>query len=343
MTFAWARRVREFFLLADFKSSVAIAVVGVLLVIQLFLLFYWDSEPELFDVEQVAMDQARQHGHQLVTGYVTTVTLQQVAATMLDKRGGYLSNDVAPPSVMMDNIPNWEWGVLRQVRDLARALRFDISRSQSQSTEDPNLAVAEPRFIIDSQKWMFPRAETEYRKGIESLQAYLDRLADPTQPDAQFYARADNLADWLASVQKQLGSLSSRLGASVGRRRFNTDLSGDPVARQSTYTPSELSVKTPWLEIDDTFFEARGACWALIHFLRAAEIDFADVLEKKNARASVQQIIRDLEATQSTVWSPMILNGTGFGFTANHSLVIASYIAQANAAIIDLRHLLSDG
>ena len=83
--------------------------------------------------------------------------------------------------------------------------------------------------------------------------------------------------------------------------------------------------------------------WALIHFLRAAEIDFADVLEKKNARVSLQQIIRELEATQETVWSPMVLNGSGFGFVANHSLVMASYISRANAAIIDLRRLLSDG
>ncbi|MCB1707405.1 MAG: DUF2333 family protein, partial [Halioglobus sp.] len=46
---------------------------------------------------------------------------------------------------------------------------------------------------------------------------------------------------------------------------------------------------------------------------------------------------------QETVWSPMILNGSGFGLMANHSLVMASYISRANAAIIDLRDLLSQG
>ena len=39
----------------------------------------------------------------------------------------------------------------------------------------------------------------------------------------------------------------------------------------------------------------------------------------------------------------MILNGSGFGFLANHSLVMASYISRANAAVIDLRNLLSQG
>jgi hypothetical protein len=39
----------------------------------------------------------------------------------------------------------------------------------------------------------------------------------------------------------------------------------------------------------------------------------------------------------------MVLNGTEFGFLANHSLVMASYISRANAAIIDLRDLLAQG
>jgi hypothetical protein len=73
------------------------------------------------------------------------------------------------------------------------------------------------------------------------------------------------------------------------------------------------------------------------------EHDFGDVLAKKNARVSLQQIVRELEATQDTVWSPMILNGDGLGLLANHSLVMASYIARANAAIIDLRALLAQG
>ena len=67
------------------------------------------------------------------------------------------------------------------------------------------------------------------------------------------------------------------------------------------------------------------------------------MLDKKNARVSLQQIIRELEPTQDTVWSPMILNGGGFGMFANHSLVMANYIARANAAIIDLRKLLQEG
>jgi hypothetical protein len=123
----------------------------------------------------------------------------------------------------------------------------------------------------------------------------------------------------------------------------NTDLAGDAAATQSTAMPTEKVVRTPWLEIDDVFFEARGTSWALIHFLKAVEVDFAEVLRQKNAQVSLRQIIRELEGTQEAMWSPMILNGSGFGPLANHSLVMASYISRANAAIIDLRDLLSQG
>jgi hypothetical protein len=123
----------------------------------------------------------------------------------------------------------------------------------------------------------------------------------------------------------------------------NTDLAGDAAATHSTPTPDDLEIQTPWTKIDDNFFEARGSAWALLHFLKAVEIDFETVLRKKNAVVSLRQIIRELESTQDTIWSPLIMNGSGFGLVANHSLVMASYISRANAAIIDLRNLLMDG
>ena len=142
---------------------------------------------------------------------------------------------------------------------------------------------------------------------------------------------------------KRLGSYSQRLSASVGREQINVDLAGDSVAQQSTSSVSSMQLKTSWWAIDNEFYEARGACWALLHFLKAIEIDFNDVLEKKNAKVSVQQIIRELEASQESIWSPMVLNGNGFGMLANHSLVMANYISRANAALIDLNDLLSQG
>lgn len=306
-----------------------------LVVILALIGIYWSLEPRPLEPSAEAGDETTAQ----VTGYATTTALINAAETLLEKPGGYLSNDVTPPGIFLDNITNWEFGVLVQIRDLARAMRNDLSRSQSQSVEDKDLIIAEPQFNFSNDSWLFPPTEKEYRTGIDALKRYRDRLRDPNIHDAQFYARADNLRDWFKLVEKRLGSLSQRLTASVGQPRLNLD----HTAPKSTEQPAQLRVRTPWLELDDVFYEARGTSWALIEFLKAIEIDFAEVLKKKNALVSLQQITRELDATQAAVWSPIILNGRGFAFVANHSLVMASYLGRANAALIDLRQLLQQG
>ena len=318
-------------------------ILGGLLLVISVLGFVWDSEPGVFDVPATTQQLATEQGVQAVTGTATVATVVEMADVLLTKRGGYLSNDIVPPGAWMDNIPNWEFGVLVQIRDMVRTLRNNLSRSQSQSTEDRGLVVAENQFYIDNNTWVFPESEAEYLKGVVALRDYARRLGDPGAQGAQFYARADNLRTWLSEVETRLGSLSQRLSASVGKRQLDTSLAGDAAATQSTAASGDQVVKTPWTELDDVFYEARGTTWALLHLLKAIETDFHDVLEKKNALVSLQQIIRELEPTQDTLWSPVILNGDGFGLLANHSLVMASHISRANAAIIDLRRLLEQG
>ncbi len=319
------------------------AIVGIYLLGALLLGWYWSAEPEPFPLEKRTLLMLQENGGKPVRGHATTVALIGLMETLLEKPGGYISNDVFPPGMWLDNIGNWEFGVLVQVRDLARVMRKDISRSQSQSSEDPDLVIAEPQFNFDSQSWVLPSTEAEYERGLAAMKRYLRRLTNPAGGEAQFYARADNLRNWLTDVETRLGSLSQRLSESVGKMQYDTSLAGERYATSSEQSGSEAEVKTPWLQIDDIFYEARGTAWALIHLLKAIELDFADVLKDKNAVVSLQQIIAELEATQENVWSPMILNGSGFGMLANHSLTMASYISRANAAIIDLRTLLAQG
>lgn len=323
------------------KVKLAVLLSSFLVVLFYAMAVWYSSEPDTFDV--VAEANNASQGVKPAVGYTTTHTLVHVTEVLLHKSGGYMSNDVLPPFVMLDNMPAWELGVLEMVRDLALSMRTDISRSQSQSVENSFLKLAQPKLNIDHRNWAVPAAEDEYAEALRLLRSYRQALNDPNNREHQFYARADNLRDWLKAVEKRLGSYSQRLSASVGQDRLNTDLAGDAQARQSSATPSELLIKTNWWRIDDEFYEARGAAWALLHFLKAIEVDFADVLARKNAAVSLQQIIRELEATQQTVWSPMVLNGSGFGLLANHSLVMANYISRANAVLIDLTELLSQG
>lgn len=334
---SWWSRVRS---PAAPRRGVARAVgvaLGVLLVFLLILSWYWSREPDAFWVDW------EQDGQPAITGYATTHTLLRVSRTLLEKPGGYLTNDVTLPGLWLDNIPNWEFGVLVQVRDLARVMRNDFTRSQTQSVEDPALAEVEPNFNFDNDSWILPSTESRYREAISYLEDFEARLTGAGEPAANFYARADNLREWLAVAEKRLGNLSQRLSASVGQVRVNTDLALDPSAEAARPQGDNVVVKTPWLEIDDVFFEARGTAWALLHFLRAVEYDFQHVLEDKNATVSLRQVIRELEASLAPMRSPVVLNGGGFGMFANHSLVMASYLSRATQAITNLRELLAGG
>ncbi len=323
--------------------------VGALLALAMLLLaglmWWWDTEPAQFDPVAVSRAQLRELHRPVSVGAITTVTLITSVRTLLDKRGGYLSNDRLPPGALMDNIPNWEFGSLTASRDLVRALRNDFSRSQTQSTEDKDLAEADPLLNSPNDRWLLPSSESQYRKAIGHLDGYLARLGDAEDSSAHFYARADNLADYLQLVSSRLGSLSQRLSASVGQIRIGEAPTADqPASASSVLVPAgDRLVKTPWSKVDDNFYEARGYTWTLLEQLRAIQQDFGPILRSKHADVSLQQVIRELEEAQRPLHSPIVLNGSPFGFFANHSLVMANYVSRANAALIDLRELLKRG
>ncbi len=311
--------------------------VGILLLITILSLYgltvYWSIEPAEFNVIEEARDNAgiNNSTDKLPSGAVYTHTIVQLAETLLTKNGGYLSNDIFPGG-LIDNMPAWEFGALIMLRDATTALRNHFARSQSQSKENFQLSKAEPSFYFEHTSFWIPATEDEYQKGINYLHQYLNDLNNPDAHNAHFYARADNLSQYLQIVEKRLGDYSHRLSASsVQKRLYN--FSNDKVG----------VTKTDWLDVDDVFWEARGATWALLHILRAVKSDFGATLKGKAALATLQQIIHELEDSQAPVMSPMILNGDGFGLFSNYSITMANYITRANAATLDLRDLMMRG
>lgn len=319
-------------------------LLGIYLLVAMLVGWYWSQEPDLFPVQQDAQAAAERAGRQMVTGYTTVETLKEVVDTLLTKPGGYISNDIFPPGIWMDNMPSWEYGVLVQVRDISRALRKDFARSQSQSTEDADLARAEPRFNFDNKSL----GAAGVRVGVPGRHQVAGSLPGPSvrpEPAQRAVLCPRRQPEQLAGRRRHPPGLA--VPAPVGERRPGQAEHQHQEPRRGTAGRGAQGRGSgpgnPWLQIDNVFYEARGQAWALSHLLRAIEVDFADVLAKKNATVSVRQIIRELEAAQEPLWSPMVLNGSGYGILANHSLVMANYISRANAAVIDLRQLLSQG
>ncbi len=324
--------------------------IGTLVAIIIVAMFIFSGEPEPITpkaalVKYLPADKIDDEGNptEIKTGAAITAMTIHLIDSLQDKPGGYLTNDVTPPGILMDNIPAWEYGVLRNLRDISKVFRNNFATSGTQTKLDRDLAAVENKLSIDSEQWMFPSPEASYNDAARALQNYLKRIIDDNDADAQFYARADNLRRFFRMVSPNLGSYSQRLSESIGVEFENMALAGDKTAAQTTAAPKQLFSKTPWYKIDNNFYEARGYAWALLQEMRALQVDFKAVLEDKNAMVYVKQLIRELEGTQSMVWSPVILNGNGFGVVTNHSLVMASYFSRADSILIQLSNLLERG
>ncbi|MGH8557872.1 MAG: DUF2333 family protein, partial [Methylococcales bacterium] len=176
--------------------------LGSLLAVGLIAFTAWTTyisfEPDQFDVVAEALRNAKKPTQdQLPYGYIYCNTLAKIGETLLNKNGGYLSNDLLlddyVPVPKIDNMPSWEFGVIVMLRDGASALRNNFARSQSQSKENLILSQAEPHFYFTHDSWALPSTEAEYQAGIDRLRFYLNDLNNPKANSAFFYSRADNL------------------------------------------------------------------------------------------------------------------------------------------------------
>ena len=163
--------------LDDIKSKGILWGFGVLalavVIILIILGAWWGSEPGQFNIQDAALERAKEtNTSEIPVGYTYTNTLAHIAEVLLHKSGGYITNDVAPPGVFLDNVSNWEYGALVMLRDATTALRNHFARDQSQSAEDPDLAIAEPYFYYEHNSWALPSTEAEYQKGIDACLLY---------------------------------------------------------------------------------------------------------------------------------------------------------------------------
>lgn len=290
------------------KPLLVLIIVYLLVVIGLGI--WWSRTPEPLVIDESVVVQ-RGTG-ETARGAVTTAGMVSILDTLLNKPGGYLRNDLAPPGVWLDNMPTWEFGVLQQMRQLALAM-------PAMSTQAlPEVEQASEALLGSSRDWFYPSTEHRLNQAGDALNRYLQRLEEP---DAKGLADGgQGLSPWLYSVAESLDGLSYRLSASLGNPEALADLDVDV---------DRVPGKTPWYEVDNVFFESRGQAWALLSLLKAVRHDQADVLATHQLTDHWDALIAELQASQRRLWSPVVLNGSGFGMFANHSLVMANHLLGA--------------
>lgn len=309
------------------EGAPVLSLLILLLIVVLSLLGgYWGREQPTFAVVRAEGDSSR-------PGQLMVATAGRLAAVLHEKPGGYLRNDVLPPGVLIDNVPAWEQGVLGQLRDVVAGLQREPSPASRSGERDPDLMEAAAAFATPDDSWVMPSMEGELERGGLALARYQVRLAQGAETNGMMEGEA--LLRWLPGVNGRLQEMSARLNAALPA------YSADPVDLAGVGDAS--LPETSWWRIDDVFYEARGSAWALLHLLKAAEVDYGPLLARHHADLSLRAAIHELEATQQPLWSPVVLNGSGFGLFANHSLVMANYLHRARADLADVQLLLLDG
>ncbi|HSH56683.1 MAG TPA: DUF2333 family protein [Halomonas sp.] len=289
-----------------------LVLLVIYLVVTLVLGIWWSRTPAPHSVERVPMERRGDAGGEpAARGAVTVATLASIIETLYDKPGGYLRNDRLPPGLWLDNMPSWEQGVLNQAKSLARALP-SMTPSEVELLEQAVRGLAG-----DGLDWYRPATEDRLMSAVTALDRQLMALSGM---QAEGFVPGAGLRRWLADVRVHLDDLSLRLASGAGGHQLLQELAIDGEA---------LPEGTPWYRVDNVFFEARGAGWALVQMLEGVQRDQADMLETAEVVELWERLRAELAMTQRRLWSPVVMSGQGFGPFANHTLVMAHHISRA--------------
>jgi hypothetical protein len=196
------------------------------------------------------------------------------------------------PSWALDNMPNYQMGIVAGLSRIAIELTDHIGRSRGTSQADPDLDKAVgflkypgDRWVWDPSVSIWPQqpAEAQYRAARRALLAYNDRLANG---QAIFERRADNLQAALERIAADTGSMSAVIEQHVHNQ------GGD------------------WFDakVDDIFYNNKGRAYAYYLVLRDLGQDFAPVIKERNLESVWNQMVDSFrEAALLQPW--IVFNG----------------------------------
>ena len=245
----------------------------------------------------------------------------------------WLPNDLFWPTVLLDNMPNFQIGQLEVVRYNIRVLRDNLSRMRTTDKLDSAAEKAFTSLSNDPYKWWFPSAESKWKEANRGLGAFYENLLSGK---SHFYPRADNLVELLQQYASLMGGANTRLINAP--HDIDASLAVEEQGKDSSESPTMVDINIPWYHIDNNFYYAQGIAYALYESFKAIRIDFIDVLTDKN---SVKLVDKILEKLERCYFEPLIVfNGDPGSIFANHSLNLSGVFNDArqktNSLIVSL-------
>ncbi len=248
----------------------------------------------------------------------------------------WLPNDIFWPTVLLDNMPNFQIGQLEVVRYNVRVLRDNLSRMRTTDKLDPNAEAVFTSLSNDPYKWWFPSAESKWKLGYQNLEVFYENLL---KGKSHFYPRADNLVELLKQYLSLMGGANTRLINAPGD--IKKTLSIEQQGNEGSEGPRFIDIDIPWHKIDDNFYYAQGVAYALYASFKAIRIDFLDVLTDKNSLELVDKVLENLGRCH---FEPLIVfNGDLDSIFSNHSLNLSGVFNDARQKINSLTVALVQG
>ena len=228
------------------------------------------------------------------------------------------------PSSALDNMPNFQTGLIYALSRFAIEMTDALGRSRGSSQVDADLDRASGLLKYDGTIWVWEpstsllptaSAERQYRAGAAALARYNRRLADGA---AVYDRRADNLITFMDRVGADLGSSSATL---------------DERAMISS---------AGWFDrrADDVFYATKGRLYGYYMILREIGLDFADVIADKNAAKVWDQMLDNLRT--AAAMDPLIVsNGANDGFLMpSHLAAQGFYLLRARTQLKEVTNIL---
>ncbi|MBC8463765.1 MAG: DUF2333 family protein, partial [Deltaproteobacteria bacterium] len=179
----------------NYFPFVAIAV-GIFILWVIFVMAVNSRKPELITLKRGARSVK---GAQFIN--VNQLLIKKMHAN-------WMPNDMFWPTVLLDNLPNFQIGELEVVRYNARVLRDNLSRMRTTDRLDAFAEEAFTSLSNDPYKWWFPSAESKWKIGENNLRLFSQNLQTGK---SNFYPRADNLVQLLDQYVSLMGGANTRL------------------------------------------------------------------------------------------------------------------------------------
>lgn len=223
------------------------------------------------------------------------------------------------PAYVLDNMPNFQTGIVAAVRDINVALRRMESIDEAQQDDlhkaHKMLSYAPNIWILSKQSSLSlaPSSNTQYRKAAKYLQKFNMR--------ADFMPQPQNLARILAQMSKKISSRTQK------NEEHWREHSGDFLDTQA----------------DNIFYYNRGYAFSLWQISKALGADFKDIIVGYGAYTDWTYLLSSLQ--QAARFSPLVVRNGKFDglLSPNHLIVQNFYLMRAVAAIERIRTTLARG